>query len=104
MSTSISESDLLEAVRGSSSDTRTRLLRELLADYVERGGRWPMPISGRTDEVLAYLFPRPGGYAKTLPRISTEREAELNERLNHLDAASDLRDYIAKLDSAGGSG
>lgn len=62
-----------------------------------------MPVPDR-DEILGYLFPRPGGSGSAPPVLSPVREAELNERLNHLDEGRDLRDYIAKLDSPGGSG
>ena len=103
MSTSLPDETLLDAIRGSSADTRARLLRELLADYVQQGGRWPMPVTDRTNEVVAFLFPRPGGSAKAPPKLGPAREAELNERLNHLDQSRDLKDYIAKLDSPGGA-
>src|SRR5215203_5516821 len=102
MSPSIPENDLLEAVRASSSDTRARLLRALLVDYVQRDGLWPMPVPDQTDEVVAFLFPRPGS-TRLPPKVSPEREAELNERLKHFDQSRDLRDYIAKLASPGGS-
>src|SRR5688500_7620435 len=103
MSTSIPDEALVEAVRGSSPDVRARLLRELLADYVQQGGRWPLPVSDRSNEVIAFLFPRPGGPAKLPPKLSPEQEAELNERLNHLDESRALQDYIGRLGTPGGS-
>ena len=81
MSTSFSEETLIEAIRMSPPDVRARLLRELLADHLTRGGD-------------------PG---KAPPTLNARREAELNERLNHLDDARDLRDYIEKLSPPGGS-
>ena len=81
MSSTLSEDRLIEAVRASSPTTRARLLRELLADHVRRGAAPDRPP----------------------PRLSPAREAELNDRLRHLDDSRPLADYLAKLTGDGGS-
>jgi hypothetical protein len=74
----MSEAALIEAIRASSPATQIRLLHELLKRHLMSGGR-------------------------PAPTLSPEREAELNERMKHLDDSRDLRDYIAELGSRGGS-
>jgi len=95
------ENDIIEAVRSGSPALRSRVLTELLADLLKSRPDWPVPVSDRKNEVIAFLFPRPGGSSQTPPRLSVERETELNTRLKSLDDSRDLRDYIAELNSSG---
>jgi hypothetical protein len=79
------------------------MLNDLLADFVKSDAKWPLAVSNQRQEVIAFLFPRPGLPGKSPPKLSPEREAEVNSRLRNLEDSRDLRDYIATLDSSGGS-
>ena len=103
MSATIPDDALVAAVRTSSPETRRRLLHELLAEYTRPDGPWSASVTERHWEVIAFLVPRPGGPEGSPPRLSPKREAEIAERMNHLDDSRDLRDYIARLGSSGGS-
>ena len=103
MSATVPDDALLVAVRTSSPETRRRLLHELLAEYTRPDGPWPASVAARSREVLAFLVPRPGGPGGSPPKLSPAREADVAERMKHLDDSRDLRDYIAKLGSSGGS-
>jgi hypothetical protein len=103
MSATAPDDALLAAVRTSSPETRRRLLHELLADYTRPDGPWPASVADRYREVVKFLVPGPGRPGGTPPKLGPEREAEIAERMNHLDDSRDLRDYIAGLGSPGGS-
>jgi hypothetical protein len=103
MSATAPDDALFAAVRISSPETRRRLLHELLAEYTRPDGPWPAPVADRYREVVAFLVPRAGHPTGSPPKLSPEREAEFAERMGGLDDSRDLRDYIATLDSPGGS-
>ena len=103
MSATLPDDTLMAAVRASTPETRRRLLHELLADYVRPEGAWPASVADRYREVIAYLVPRAGRPDGSPPKLSPDREAEAAQRMQNLGDSRDLRDYMTKLGSSGGS-
>jgi hypothetical protein len=101
MSATMPDEGLVAAVRTSSAETRQRILAELLEEHARRAGPWPVPVADRDQALIALLIPRPGAGQAAPPNLSPEREAELVERMKHLDEAVDLQDYIDSLDPDG---
>jgi hypothetical protein len=102
MSAAFTDEMLVEAVRASSPGVRSQILSELLEECARRDGPWPLSVTGPNHDLIALLLPRPGRRRRSPPELSPEREAELAERMTHLDDAVDLQDYIDSLDSRGG--
>jgi hypothetical protein len=101
MNTTMPDEALVAAVRTSSAETRKRILAELLDEHARHAGPWPVSVADRNDTLIALLIPRPGGGEGDPPILSPEREAELAERMKHLNEAEDLRDYVDSLDPDG---
>lgn len=92
------ESAALESVISKATPEQRRyLVHRLLAKEIEETGYKPVPVTDESGQTVGYYIPWFRSAAKAPPKLSPERRAELDRRLNNLDESISQEEMMKRL-------